>query len=155
MKKPTENIKDLGLDIPKAQNPLGAYVPFKVTGNLIYISGQISIDKNGNLKKGKVGKDLTVDDAQIAAKLCALNIISQVREACDGDLDKVKNCIKINGYINSSENFIDQPKVLNTASEIITKVFNDSGKHARAAVGVSSLPLDSAVEIDAIFEIFE
>ncbi len=153
MTKPTENLKKLNLDIPKAQDPLGSYVAHKKVGSLVFISGQISIDRNGNITKGKVGADLSVEEAQEAAKLCAINIISQIRAACKGDLDKVKNCVKICGFVNSSSNFYDQPKVLNKASELLQKVFDESGKHTRAAVGVSSLPLNAAVEIDAIFEI--
>ena len=153
MKKPTENLAKLNLKIPESQKPLGSYVAHKKIGNLVFVSGQISIDEKGHIIKGKVGKDLSIEEAQKAAKLCVLNIISQIKDACNGDLNRVKNCVKICGFVNSSSDFYDQPKILNTASEILQKIFDNSGKHTRAAVGVNSLPLNAAVEIDAIFEI--
>lgn len=148
-----ENLKNLNLKLPEAPAPVGAYVAFKKTGNLVYISGQISFKPNGELIKGKVGLDLTLEEGHEAAKNCALNIISQIKKACDGNLNKVKNCIKITGFVNSKDDFIDQPKVLNGASDLISSVFGDSGKHARAAISVNSLPLGAAVEIEAIFEV--
>ena len=148
-----ENLKNLNLKLPEAPAPVGTYVAFKKTGNLVYISGQISFKPNGELIKGKVGLDLTLEEGQEAAKNCALNIISQIKKACDGNLNKVKNCIKITGFVNSKDDFIDQPKVLNGASDLISNVFGDSGKHARAAISVNSLPLGAAVEIEAVFEI--
>ncbi|MEK9545336.1 MAG: RidA family protein, partial [Pelagibacteraceae bacterium] len=129
------------------------YVAYKIINKIIYISGQVSFDEKGNLIKGKVGADLSLEQGQIAAKNCAINIMSQLKSACDGDLEKVKNCIKINGYVNSTDNFFDQPKVINAASELIANVFGEKGKHARAAVSVNSLPLGAAVEIESIFEI--
>ena len=147
------NLKKLGIEIPDAPAPVGAYVAYKITGNLVYISGQISFKKDGKLIKGKVGSDLTLEQAQEAAKVCAINIISQIKAACNGNLNKVKNCIKLTGFVNSTDNFIDQPKVINGASELIAKVFEEKGKHARAAVSVNSLPLGAAVEVEAIFEI--
>ena len=143
----------LKIVLPKAPSPVGAYVAYKKTGNLIFVSGQISFKENGELIKGKVGSDLTLEEGQEAARACAINIISQIKSACDGNLDKVKNCIKITGFVNSSDNFIDQPKVINGASELLVKIFAESGKHARAAISVNSLPLGAAVEIEAIFEI--
>jgi enamine deaminase RidA (YjgF/YER057c/UK114 family) len=148
-----ENIKKLNLELPKASNPLGAYVAYKKVGNLIFVSGQVSFNKDGQLIKGKVGSDLTLEQGLIAAQSCALNILSQIRSACNGDLNKVKNCIKLTGFVNSKDDFVDQPKVINSASDLIVKVFGESGKHARAAVSVNSLPLGAAVEIEAIFEI--
>ncbi|MGA0140724.1 MAG: RidA family protein, partial [Pelagibacteraceae bacterium] len=130
-----------------------AYVAFRIVNKLVYISGQVSFDQNGNLIKGKVGSELSLEQGQEAAKACAINIISQLKSACDGDLEKVKSCIKINGYVNSTDNFLDQPKVINAASELIVNVFGEKGKHARAAVSVNSLPLGAAVEIESIFEI--
>jgi|TARA_B110000971_G_scaffold23710_1_gene21349 enamine deaminase RidA (YjgF/YER057c/UK114 family) len=147
------NLKKLGIEIPNAPAPVGDYVAYKITGNLVYISGQISFKKDGQLIKGKVGSDLTLEQAQEAAKVCAINIISQIKAACDGNLNKVKNCIKLTGFVNSADDFIDQPKVINGASELIAKVFEEKGKHARAAVSVNSLPLGAAVEVEAIFEI--
>ena len=148
-----ENIKKLNLTIPEAPAPVGAYVAFKKIGNLLYISGQLPISNDGKIIKGKIGKDLTLEDGQKASKYCAINIIAQVKKALDGNLNKVKNCIKITGFVNSTDNFSDQPKVINPASETLSAVFGDNGKHARAAVSTNSLPLGAAVEIDAIFEI--
>ena len=148
-----EIIKQLNIEIPKSPKPVGAYVAFRIVNKLVYISGQVSFDQNGNLIKGKVGSDLSLEQGQEAAKACAINIISQLKSACDGDLEKVKSCIKINGYVNSTDNFLDQPKVINAASELIVNVFSEKGKHARAAVSVNSLPLGAAVEIESIFEI--
>jgi len=148
-----EKIKQLNIEIPKSPKPVGAYVAFRIVNKLVYISGQVSFDQNGNLIKGKVGSDLSLGQGQEAAKACAINIISQLKSACEGDLEKVKSCIKINGYVNSTDNFLDQPKVINAASELIVNVFSEKGKHARAAVSVNSLPLGAAVEIESIFEI--
>ena len=148
-----EKIKQLNIEIPKSPKPVGAYVAFRIINKLVYISGQVSFDQNGNLIKGKVGSELSLEQGQEAAKACAINIISQLKSACEGDLEKVKSCIKINGYVNSTDNFLDQPKVINAASELIVNVFSEKGKHARAAVSVNSLPLGAAVEIESIFEI--
>ena len=148
-----ENIKKLNLDIPDAPAPVGAYVAFKKTNNLLFISGQLPISGDGKMIKGKIGKDLTLEDGQKASKYCAINIIAQVKKALNGDLDKVKNCVKITGFVNSTDNFTDQPKVINPASETLSAVFENNGKHTRAAVSTNSLPLGAAVEIDAIFEI--
>lgn len=148
-----EIIKELKLNLPNAPDPVGSYVATKKSGNQIFISGQISIDENGNLIKGKLGKELKVEDGYEAAKRCGLSIISQLKKACNEDLSKVKSCIKITGYVNSTNDFTDQPKVINGASDLISKIFGDKGAHARAAVSTNSLPLGVAVEIDAIFEI--
>ena len=148
-----EELKKLNIELPNAPDPVGAYVAFKKINNLLFISGQLPISKDGKIIKGKIGKDLTLDDGQKASKLCVINILAQVKKALNGDLDKVKNCIKITGYVNSSDDFIDQPKVINPASETLSSVFGNKGKHTRAAVSANSLPLGAAVEIDAIFEI--
>lgn len=148
-----ENLKKLNISLPSAPKPVGAYVAFKTVGNLVFISGQVSFKKNGQLIKGKVGEDLSLEEGQEAAKACAINILSQIKEACSGDLNKVKSCIKLNGFVNSKDSFTDQPKIINGASEIISAVFVNGGKHARAAVSVNSLPLGAAVEIEAIFEL--
>lgn len=148
-----EKIKQLNIEIPKSPKPVGAYVAFRIVNKIVYISGQVSFDQNGNLIKGRVGSELSLEQGQEAAKACAINIISQLKSACEGDLEKVKSCIKINGYVNSTDNFLDQPKVINAASELIVNVFGEKGKHARAAVSVNSLPLGAAVEIESIFEI--
>ena len=146
-------IKELKIILPEPKAPVGSYVATKMIGNYLYISGQISINENGQLIKGKLGIDLNVDQGYEAAKRCGLAIISQAKKACNNDLSKIKSCIKITGYVNSDSNFIDQPKVINGASEIIAKIFDVNGLHARAAVSTNSLPLGVAVEVDAIFEI--
>ena len=148
-----KNINKLGITIPDAPAPVGAYVAFKFVNKLLFISGQISVDSNGRFIKGKVGKDIDLKKGQEAAKLCAINIISQAKKACNEDLEKIANCIKITGFVNSSDDFVDQPKVLNSASELISAVFGENGKHTRAAISVNSLPLGVSVEIDAIFEL--
>ena len=148
-----ENLKKLNVEIPKAPDPVGAYVAYKKTTNLLYISGQISIDANGKITKGKLGKDLSIEQGQAAAKLCALNIIAQAKKACNESLENIKNCIKLTGYVNSTNEFTDQPKVINAASELIFTVFGENGKHTRAAISTNSLPLGAAVEVDAIFEL--
>ena len=146
-------IKELNISLPNAADPVGSYVAAKISGKMLFISGQISIDEKGELIKGKVGKDLDVDSGYNAAKRCALSIISQIMKTCDNDLTKIKSCIKLTGFVNSTDNFVDQPKVINGASDLIASVFGDAGMHTRAAVSVNSLPLGVAVEVDAIFEL--
>ena len=146
-------LKEMSLVLPKTTDPVGSYVASKISGNLLYISGQISIDAEGQLIKGKVGKDLNTEQAYMAAERCALNLIAQAKKACSDDLSKIKSCIKLTGFVNSTDDFIEQPKVINGASDLIKKVFGDKGSHTRAAVSTNSLPLGVAVEVDAIFEI--
>ena len=146
-------LKELGIILPEAKAPVGNYVATKVTGKLLFISGQISINENGELIKGKVGKDLDTKEGYNAAKRCALSIIAQVKKACDNDLSRIKSCIKLTGFVNSTDNFTDQPKVINGASDLIASIFGDMGMHTRAAVSVNSLPLGVSVEVDAIFEL--
>ena len=148
-----ENLKKNNVKLPKAADPVGSYVATKIIGKILFISGQISIDENGELIKGKVGKDLDTNAGYDAAKRCALNIISQVKKACDGDLSKVKSCVKLTGFVNSADEFIEQPKVINGASDMIASIFGDAGMHTRAAVSTNSLPLGVSVEVDAIFEL--
>ena len=148
-----KKLKELNIKLPNAPEPVGAYVAFKKIDKLLFISGQLPIDRDGKMIKGKIGKDLTLEDGQKASKLCAINILSQAKKAMNGDLNKIKNCIKITGFVNSIDTFIDQPKVINPASETLSEVFGDKGKHARAAVSTNSLPLGAAVEIDAILEV--
>ena len=143
----------LNIKIPNAPDPVGAYVAYTKVGNLLFVSGQLPISSDGSIITGKIGSELTLEDGQKASKLCVLNILAQVKKALDGNLDKVKNCVKITGYVNSTDDFKDQPKVINPASETLSAVFGVNGKHARAAVSTNSLPLGAAVEIDAIFEI--
>ena len=141
------------IKLPEAKPPVGSYVATKVVGKLLYISGQISISENGELIKGKVGKELTTDEGYRAAKRCGLSIISQAKVGCGGDLSKIKCCVKLTGFVNSTDDFIEQPKVINGASDLITSVFGESGMHTRAAVSTNSLPLGVSVEVDAIFEL--
>ena len=148
-----ENIKNLKIDLPNAKAPVGSYNATRIVGKLLFVSGQISISENGELIKGKIGKELTTEDGYKAAKRCGLSIISQVKNACDNDLSKIKSCIKLTGYVNSTDDFIEQPKVINGASDIIASIFGEAGMHARAAVSTNSLPLDVSVEVDAIFEL--
>ena len=146
-------IKDLKLVLPEAKAPVGSYVASKIAGNLLYISGQISINEKGELIKGKVGKDLSTNDGYEAAKHCGLSIIAQLKKACDGDLSKIKSCVKLTGFVNSTDDFTEQPKVINGASDLIVSLFGDTGMHTRAAVSTNSLPLGVSVEVDAIFEL--
>tara|TARA_B110000196_G_scaffold117787_1_gene102314 strand:- start:272 stop:733 length:462 start_codon:yes stop_codon:yes gene_type:complete len=146
-------IKELKIVLPKAADPVGSYVATKIVNNLLYISGQISIDENGNLIKGKVGNELSTDDGYKAATRCALSIIAQAKKACGNDLSKIRSCVKLTGFVNSTDNFIEQPKVINGASDLIKSVFGDAGMHTRAAISTNSLPLGVSVEVDAIFEL--
>ena len=148
-----QKISELNINLPKAADPVGSYVAAKISGKMLFISGQISIDENGNLIKGKLGKDLGVDEGYKAAKRCALSIVAQVKKACGNDLSKIKTCIKLTGFVNSTEDFNEQPKVINGASDLIVSIFGDNGMHTRAAVSTNSLPLGVAVEVDAIFEL--
>ena len=148
-----DKITELKIRLPEAKSPVGNYVATKVSGKMLFISGQISIDENGQLIKGKVGKELNTEAGYNAAKRCALSIIAQVKKACDDDLSKIKSCVKLTGFVNSTDDFTDQPKVINGASELITKIFGDNGIHTRSAVSSNSLPLGAAVEIVSIFEI--
>jgi len=146
-------LKKLNIILPEPKAPVGAYVATKIVGKLLFISGQVSIDKNTKLITGKIGKDLNLDEGYEAAKRCGLSIVAHVKNACGGDLDRIKTCVKLTGYVNSTDDFKDQPKIINGASDIIAKIFDEKGEHTRAAVSVNSLPLGVAVEVDAIFEI--
>ncbi len=148
-----ENFKKLNIVLPNAKAPVGNYVASKISGKLLFISGQISINENGELIKGKLGKDLDTEAGYNAAKRCALSIIAQVKKTCDGDLSKVKSCVKLTGFVNSTDDFSEQPKVINGASDLIASIFGDAGMHTRAAVSTNSLPLGVSVEVDAIFEL--
>ena len=148
-----QKLIDLKINLPKAANPIGSYVASKISGKMLFISGQISIDENGNLIKGKLGKDLNTEEGYNAAKRCALSLVAQVKKACDDDLSKVKSCVKLTGFVNSTDDFVEQPKVINGASDLIASIFSNAGMHARAAVSTNSLPLGVAVEVDAIFEL--
>ena len=148
-----KRLKENNIVLPEAPAPVGSYVASKIVGKLLYISGQISMNSKGELIKGKLGKDLNTQDGYKAAERCALSILAQAKKILSGDLDKIKSCIKIVGFVNSTDGFIEQPKVINGASDMLVKILEDKGMHTRAAVSVNSLPLGVAVEIDAIFEI--
>lgn len=148
-----DKTKKNNLVLPDPKDPVGSYVAAKISGNFLYISGQISINDKGELIKGKLGKDLNVDEGYEAARRCGLALLSQAKKACNKDLSKIKSCLKLTGYVNSTKDFIDQPKVINGASEIIAEILGERGLHVRAAVSANSLPLGVAVEIDAIFEL--
>ena len=148
-----KRLKDNNIVLPDAPAPVGSYVASKIVGKLLYISGQISMNSKGELIKGKLGKDLNTEDGYKAAERCALSILAQAKKILSGNLDKIKSSIKIVGFVNSTDDFIEQPKVINGASDMLVKILEDKGMHTRAAVSVNSLPLGVAVEIDAIFEI--
>ena len=146
-------LEELGIELPQAAAAVANYVPYVVTGNMVFVSGQVTID-NGELKyQGKLGSDLSVEQGQEAARLCALNIIAQLKQACGGDLDRVQRIVKLGGFVNSTPDFTDQPKVINGASDLMVEVFGDKGKHARAAVSAGALPVGVSVEVDAVAEI--
>ncbi len=146
-------LADLGIEIPEAAAPVANYVGFARAGNLVFVSGQVPL-QDGEVKyRGKVGADLSVEDGQAAARLCAVNVIAQLKAACDGDLDRVRRIVRLGGFVNSTPEFADQPKVVNGASDLMVAVFGDKGKHSRAAVSAGSLPLGVAVEVDAVAEI--
>ena len=148
-----DKIRELNLVLPEAKAPVGSYVATKISGKLLFISGQISINSKGELIKGKVGKDLKTEEAHKAAERCGLSIVAQVKNACDGDLSKIKSCIKLTGFVNLTDDFVEQPKVINGASDLIASIFGEAGMHTRAAVSTNSLPLGVSVEVDAIFEL--
>jgi enamine deaminase RidA (YjgF/YER057c/UK114 family) len=146
-------LKELGIELPKAAAPVANYVPYVITGSLVFISGQGPVGPNGIEYHGKVGRDLDTEEAKKAARLTAANILAQLREACGGDLDRVKRCVKLLGFVNSTPEFNQQPAVINGVSDLMVDVFGDAGRHARSALSAPSLPFDMAVEVEAIFEI--
>lgn len=147
-----QRLAALGVTLPLLPAPLANYVPYTLSGNTLYISGQLPM-KDGIVVKGLLGGDMSLEDGQAAAKLCAINIVAQASAALQGDLSRVRRCLRLGGFVASAANFYDHPKVINGASDFIVDVFGDAGKHARAAVGVAALPLGAAVEVEAIFEI--
>lgn len=146
-------LQELGLSLPQVAAPAANYVPYVVSGNTVYVAGQIPFLNGEKMHLGRVGDSLGVEDGVAAAQACALNILAQVNEAVDGDWSRVKRCVKLGGFVNCTPDFTDHPVVINGASNLIADVMGDAGKHARFAVGAPSLPLGVAVEIDAIFEI--
>ena len=145
-------LKTLGISLPDAPSPAANYVPFVISGKQIYVSGQVSSDSNGFIC-GKLGLNMSVEEGYKAARNCGLALLAQLKLACNGDLDKVSRVIKLVGFVNCAQDFIDQPKVINGASDLMAEVFEDNGKHARSAVGTVSLPLGVAVEVEGIFEL--
>lgn len=145
-------LAELGVTLPDAPAVAGNYVPYVVSGNLVFISGQISMNDDG-LITGKLGDDFTVEQGMAAAKTCAINLLSQLKAACDGDLGRLVRVVKLGGFVNSTPDFVDQPKVINGASDFLVAALGDIGMHARAAVSAPSLPMGVAVEIDGVFEI--
>jgi enamine deaminase RidA (YjgF/YER057c/UK114 family) len=146
-------LKDLGINLPAPPAPVASYVPTVKTGNLVFVSGQIPAAEGGLKYVGIVGQDLSVDDGKAAARLCAINLIAQVKAACDGDLDRVTRCVKLSVFVNAVPGFGQHPEIANGASDLMVDVFGDAGKHTRAAVGAGSLPRNVAVEVEAVFEI--
>ena len=148
-----ETLAGLGLSIPELAAPVANFVPYVVTGNLVYVSGQIPARDGKTEFVGKLGRDFDVEQGREAARLCALNVLSVIRHACGGDLDRVSRCVRLGGFVNSTEEFTNQPEVMNGASDLVVAVFGERGRHARAAVSVNALPRGVAVEVDAVFEI--
>jgi len=146
-------LKELGIPLPAAATPAANYVPTVRTGNLVFVAGQVTL-KDGKLEYvGKLGREFSVEEGQKAARLCALNVLAHLKNACDGDLDRVRRCVRVGGFVNAVPEFGDHPKVINGASDLFVEVFGEAGKHARAAVGVGSLPFGVAVEVEAVFEV--
>jgi enamine deaminase RidA (YjgF/YER057c/UK114 family) len=146
-------LKELGLELPAATAPIASYVPFTRSGGLVVVSGQVSVRDGKPEFVGKLGREISVAEGQQAARLCALNILAHAKTACDGDLDRVKRVLRLGGFVNCMPEFTQMPQVVNGASDLMVELFGDAGKHARAAVGVASLPLGVAVEVEAMFEI--
>jgi len=146
-------LKQLGIELPGSVPPAANYVPWVRTGALVFVAGQIPVQDGRDLHSGKLGAGVSIEQGRQAARLCAINILSQVKAALDGDLDRVQRCVRLTGYVNSSPEFGDQPQVINAASDLMVEVFGEAGRHARAAVGCASLPRNVCVEIDAIFEV--
>ena len=145
-------LKELGITLPDAPAPAANYVPFVQVGDIVYVSGQISADANGFIK-GKLGDDMTTEEGAAAARACAINLLAQVKAACRGDLDRLVRVVKLTGFVNSTADYTDQPKVVNGASDLLAEALGDAGKHSRSAVSAASLPLGVAVEIEGIFQV--
>jgi enamine deaminase RidA (YjgF/YER057c/UK114 family) len=153
MPSPEKRLKDLGITLPKPAKPVANYVGWVRTGNLVFISGQVPVVDGKVAVTGLLGKDVSLEDGQKAARICAINVMAQIAEAVGGDLSRVARIVKLTGYVAGVPEFTDHPKVVNGASDLFGEVFGDRGKHARAAVGMASLPLNAAVEVDAVVEI--
>ena len=147
-----DRLSELNITLPEAPAPAANYVPYVISGNMVYISGQIAIE-NGQILTGKLGDDISIEEGQRRARVCAINLISQLKSACGGDLEKVKRVVRLGGFVNCTADFNQQPAIVNGASDLMVDVFGEKGRHARAAVGSNALPLDTSVEVDGIFEI--
>ena len=152
MSKVEQRLAELGIVLPQPVAPVANYVPFVQTGNLVHISGQISLDANGGLK-GTVGTDVDLETAQQGARLCGINLLAQMKAACEGDLDRVVRVVKLGGFVQAGPEFFAIPQVVNGASDVMVEAFGDAGRHARSAVGVYKLPLGFSVEVDAVVEV--
>jgi enamine deaminase RidA (YjgF/YER057c/UK114 family) len=150
-----QKLSSMNIDLPQSAPPAANYIPYTISGNLVFVSGQLPMKDGKPQDIGKVGKDFTIEQAQRTAKLCGVNILSHLKSACGGDLDRVKRCVRLGVFVNSAPGFTDQPKVANGVSDMMVEVFGEAGKHARFAVGVSELPFGVAVEVDGTFEIGE
>ena len=148
-----KRLSEIGVTLPPPGAPGGNYVPFVVVGELVFMAGQVAREAGKMKYVGKVGRDVSVEDGRAAARLCAVNLIAQLKAACGGDLDKVDRCVRVGGFVNSPPDFTQHPQVINGASDLLVEVFGERGQHARTAVGVAALPLDSAVEVEAIFKL--
>jgi enamine deaminase RidA (YjgF/YER057c/UK114 family) len=146
-------LKELDIVLPTPPAPVASYVPFVVTGKLVFISGQVTVAADGLKSVGIVGKDLSLDDGKAAARLCAINVMAQARAACGGDLDRIRRCVKVTAFVNAVPGFTQHPEIANGASDLFVEVLGDAGRHARAAVGAGSLPRNVAVEVEAVFEL--
>jgi enamine deaminase RidA (YjgF/YER057c/UK114 family) len=146
-------LKQLGIELPEPTAPIANYVPFTISGNLVFVSGQICVWNGERRHIGKLGAGIDVAEGRQAARLCALNILAQLRVACGGDLDRVRRCLRLGGFVNCTPEFTDMPQIVNGASDLMVEVFGDKGRHARSTVGVSALPADAAVEVEGTFEV--
>jgi len=153
MSKIESRLKDLGIQLPTPNAPVANYVPYVVSGNLVFISGQVTMTPGGLKYVGKLGADISLQDGKAAAKLCAVNLLAQLKAACDGDLDRVRRCVRLGVFVNATDDFTQHPEVGNGASDLIVAALGEAGKHSRAATGAGSLPRGVAVEVDGVFEI--
>ena len=148
-----QRLGELGITLPPPGSPAGNYVPYVIVGDLVFMAGQVAREGGKMKYTGKVGKDLSVEDGQQAARLCAINLLAQLKAACGGDLRRVERCVRLGGFVNCAPDFVEHPKVVNGASDLMVEVMGERGQHARTAVGASSLPVDSAVEVEAVFQL--
>ena len=148
-----KRLSEIGVTLPPPGSPAGNYVPYVVVGDLVFMAGQVAREAGKMKYAGKIGSEVSIEDGRAAARLCAVNLLAQLKAACGGDLDRVERCVRLGGFVNSPPDFTEHPKVINGASDLIVEVFGERGQHARTAVGVAALPLDSAVEVEAIFQL--